>query len=289
MSDEERPLDSTVTARPIAFVTGASRGIGAATAVALAEAGFDLAVTARGLEEGEEHEHGTWRSDTRALPGSLRATQSRIEAVGARCLSMRSDILEPDTVRAALDQTHAEYGRIDLLFNNACYQGPGNQQRLLDVSVEQLAAIYQGNVMTPLLAVQQVLPGMLERSTGMVINMVSGSAVNAPPAPADQGGWGFAYPSSKAALLRMVLSLRVEHADTGLRFFNVEPGFVYTEVMRANNFGEAEAARFNPSQSEDIARVITWLATNADAERYYDKEVVYAPQLFERLSDEGVF
>ncbi len=274
--------------RPVAFITGASRGIGAATAVALARAGYDLAITARSLEEGEQHEHGTWASDTRPLPGSLRTTQAQVEAAGGSCLCLRSDILDPDSVSAAVEAALDTFGRIDLLFNNACYQGPGNQQRLLDVIAEQLTAIYQGNVLTPLLTVQRVLPGMLEQGRGVIINMVSGSAVNAPPAPADEGGWGFAYPSSKAALLRMVLSLRVEYPDPGMRFFNVEPGFVYTEVMRANNFGEAEAARFNPSSPDDIADVITWLATNEGAARFGDKDLVFAPQLHAKLASATV-
>ena len=89
--------------RPVAFVTGASRGIGAATAVELARAGYDLAVTARSLEEGEQHEHGTWTSDTRPLPGSLRSTQYRVEEAGGRCLCLRSDLLEPESVVAALE------------------------------------------------------------------------------------------------------------------------------------------------------------------------------------------
>ncbi len=274
--------------RPVAFITGASRGIGAATAVALAKAGYDLAITARSLEEGEQHEHGTWASDTRPLPGSLRTTQAQVEAAGGSCLCLRSDILDPASVSAAVEVALDTFGRIDLLFNNACYQGPGNQQRLLDVSAEQLTAIYQGNVLTPLLTVQRVLPGMLERGSGVIINMVSGSAVNAPPAPADEGGWGFAYPSSKAALLRMALSLRVEYPDPGMRFFNVEPGFVYTEVMRANNFGEAEAARFNPSSPDEIAQVIAWLATDEGAARFNDKDLVFAPQLHAKLASATV-
>lgn len=275
-----------MSVRPLAFITGASRGIGAETAVALAHAGYDLAITARSLEEGEAHEHGSWASNTQPLAGSLRATADRVVAAGGECLCIRSDILQPATVLDALASAQQHFGHIDLLFNNACYQGPGNLQRLLDVTPEQVQAIYQGNVLTPLAAVQQVLPGMLARGCGAIINMVSGSAVNPPPAPADQGGWGFAYPSSKAALIRMVLSLRVEHPDSGLRFFNVEPGFVYTEVMRANNFGEAEAARFGPSRPEDIARVISWLAESDAAMRYHDKDLVFAPQLLQRLRDE---
>ncbi|MEM1113176.1 MAG: SDR family oxidoreductase [Pseudomonadota bacterium] len=272
---------------PVAFVTGASRGIGAASAIALAKSGFDLAITARSLAEGEQHEHGSWNSNTQALPGSLQTTAAAVEALGRRCLPLRSDILEPGSVLAAIDQAVSELGPIDLLFNNACYQGPGNMQRLLDVEAEHVQAIYQGNVLTPLLAVQRVLPNMVERRQGCIINMVSGSALNNPPAPADEGGWGFAYPSSKAALIRMVPSLRVEHPAENLRFFNVEPGFVYTEVMRANGIGEDIAKRFKANDPEDIARVIVWLATSPAALDYHDKSVVFAPQLLSRLSDDS--
>lgn len=117
--------------RPVAFITGASRGIGAESAVALAAVGYDLAITARTLQEGERHEHGSWTTNTTPLPGSLAVTAARVEAAGGRCLSLRSDILQPDTVVSAIDTCLDHFGHIDLLFNNACYQGPGNMQRLL--------------------------------------------------------------------------------------------------------------------------------------------------------------
>lgn len=270
--------------RKVAFITGASRGIGAETAVALARAGYDLALTARTLQEGERHEHGSWQSNTEPLPGSLEATARRVRELGAEALLLRSDILDPDSVLAAADQALAHFGRVDLLFNNACYQGMGNMQRLLEVTPEQIHNIYQGNVLTPLALVQKLLPGMLERKSGAVINMVSGSALYDPPAPADEGGWGFAYPSSKAALIRMVPSLRVEHADSGVRFFGVEPGFVITEVMRANGFDDSIAERFNPTPPEAVAEVVAWLAEAEDVQKYDTKAVVHAPQLHKELS-----
>lgn len=269
--------------RPVAFVTGASRGIGAESAVALAQAGFDVAVTARTLNDNEQHEHGSYASNTAALPGSLKQTAKRIEAAGGRALALASDILEPETVLTAMDETMAQLGGIDLLFNNANYQGPGNMQRLLDVTPQQMSAIFSGNVFTPLRTVQHVLPQMQARGSGTIINMVSGSAINNPPAPPDEGGWGFAYPASKAALIRMVPSLRVECPGTNYRFFNVEPGFVYTDVMRANGLGEQQARRFRPTPATGIARVIAWLATNPAAQDFADKNVIFAPQLLEKL------
>lgn len=266
--------------RKVAFITGASRGIGAATAVALAGAGYDLALTARTLQEGERHEHGSWSSNTEPLPGSLEATAAAAREHGAEVQLYRSDILEPETVLEAADSALAHFGRVDVLMNNACYQGQGNMQRLLEVHAEHVRNIYQGNVLTPLALVQKLLPGMLERKSGAVINMVSGSALVDPPAPADEGGWGFAYPSSKAALIRMVPSLRVEHRDSGVRFFGVEPGFVLTEVMKANGFDEKIAARFKPTPPENIAEVLRWLVESEEAWEHHDKTVIHAPEFY---------
>ena len=266
--------------RKVAFITGASRGIGAETAVQLAKAGYDVAITARTLKEGSEHTYG---AVTTSLSGSLEVTAARIEEVGGRALCLTSDILKPNTVLAAIDEAVATLGPIDLLFNNACYQGPGNLARFLDVEMDQVEAIFTGNVTTPTMAVQKVLPSMVERGRGVIINMVSGSAVNNPPVPVDQGGWSFAYPASKAALIRMVPALRIEHTEPGLRFFNVEPGFVYTQVMKANHFGEDAAARFGPTDPADVAEVIRWLATTEEVMAYHDKTIIFAPQLHKTL------
>ncbi len=273
--------------RKVAFITGASRGIGAVTAIEFAKQGYDLALTARTVKEGEENEYGSWQSTTTALPGSLEATAEQTRAYGADVLLIRSDILDTDSVLAAADQALAHFGRVDVLFNNACYQGPGNMQRVLDVELEQAEKVYRGNVLTPLALVKKLLPGMLERNSGAVINMVSGSALNDPPAPADEGGWGFVYPSSKAALIRMMPSLRVEHKDSALRFFSVEPGFVLTEVMKANGFDDKIAARFNPTPPQAIADIVFWLASSEAALEHHHRAVIFAPQLHKKLFAEA--
>lgn len=272
-----------MTQRKVAFITGASRGIGAVTAIALARAGYNLALTARTLREGEQHEHGAWASQKSALPGSLEATAAATRAHGAETLLLRSDILDTASVLAAADQALEHFGRVDLLFNNACYQGPGNLQRVLDVTLEQAERVYRGNVLTPLALVQKLLPGMLAQGEGSLINMVSGSAMADPPAPADQGGWSFVYPSSKAALIRMVPSLRVEHAGSGLRFFSVEPGFVLTEAMKANGFGVDVPTLYQATEPEAIAAVVVWLAESDAALAWHDKGVIHAPQLHRKL------
>ena len=262
--------------KKVAFISGASRGIGAESAVALARAGYRVAITARTLVEGESHDHVGVDAP---LPGSLEATAAAVRAVGGEALCLRADILEEESVLAAARQAASHFGRVDLLFNNAVYQGTGNLERVLEVSRQQLDAIYQGNVFTPLALIKAVLPGMLERGSGTIINMVSYTAFNNPPAPADQGGWGFAYPSSKAALARMAGSLRVEHAAAGLRVFNLEPGTVLTEVMKAAGIGEEFIKRYKPCSPAAIASVVAWLAENEPPEEWQPSEILRGPAI----------
>ncbi len=266
--------------RRIAFVSGASRGIGAEAAVALARGGFHVVITARTLDEGEAHDHVGKAS---ALPGSLRATAAAVEAEGARALCLRADILDPGSISAAARAALDEFGGIDLLLNNAAYQGAGNQERLLDVSADQVRAIYQGNVLTPLALVQAFLPTMLERSGGTILNMLSATAFLDPPAPADEGGWGFAYPASKAALGRMAGSLRAEHLGAPLRVFNIEPGMVVTELMKAHGIDEAVLKRFKPTSAASVGAVVAWLAENDPREAWTHEPCLRAPAIAKEL------
>ena len=165
----------------VAFITGASRGIGAESAVALARAGYRVAITARTLSEGESHDRV---GSATVLPGSLAATAAAVEKVGGEALCLRGDILDTPSMVAAAEAALQHFGRVDVLFNNAVYQGTGNMEPLLEVTEEQLRAIYQGNVFTPLALVKSFVPGMIKRGSGTVLNMVSHSAFTDPPAAA---------------------------------------------------------------------------------------------------------
>ena len=266
--------------RKVAFITGASRGIGAESAVALAKAGWEVAITARTMNEGEAQNYAVGQ---RALPGSLAATAQAVNEVGGEALCLKADILDQASVVAAAEQAIAHYGQIDLLFNNAVYQGEGNQQNLLEVTDQQLKNIYQSNIFTPLALVKTLLPNMLSLSSSTVINMVSFTAFNDPPAPASEGGWGFAYPSSKAAFGRMAGSLRAEHKNTGLRVFNLEPGTVITEVMRELGIDEKVLKGFKSCTPQAIASVVAWLADNEPLEDWQPREVLRGPAIAKHL------
>ena len=267
--------------RKTAFVTGASRGIGAESAVALARCGYDVAITARTAVDGEAHDHVGKLS---ALPGSLSLTADAIRREGGRALPLQADILDEAAMRGAAEAALAEFGAIDLLFNNAVYQGDGNLAKVMDVQRGQIESIMQGNFYTPLALVRSMLPAMLEQGEGTIINMVSYTAFHNPPAPADKGGWSFAYPASKAALARMAGSLRVEHAGSGLRCFNLEPGTVLTEVMKTAGITEELLKRYRPCTPAAIAAVVAWLAENEPNADWDAEELLRGPFIAKQLA-----
>jgi NAD(P)-dependent dehydrogenase (short-subunit alcohol dehydrogenase family) len=245
----------------IAFITGASRGIGKATALALARKGFDVVVTARTMEEGEAFEHGSRESEVKALPGSLRETAQSVEALGRRALPIRLDLLDLDSIDAAVEATLAAWGRIDLLVNNGIYQGPGVMSPVAELAQVQMQRLFQGNVFSQVHLIQRCLPGMLAQGSGTIVNVVSESGMMDPPGPIGKGGWGFAYSASKAAFIRMAGVMKVEYAGSPLRFFNMEPGFVITETMRLRPDMEAFASLYGGAPPEVPAETIAWLAT----------------------------
>src|SRR5438876_9558036 len=101
----------------VAFVTGASRGIGKAIAVELAEAGYDVAITARTVHEGDAREHSSTlkRSDTTPLPGSLESTADLVRATGRRCMPVAADLLDHPSLVSAADSVLTEWGHVDAL------------------------------------------------------------------------------------------------------------------------------------------------------------------------------
>ncbi len=255
----------------VAFITGASRGIGRAAAVALAARGLDVVVTARTVEEGDT-------ADGRPLPGSIQSTAALVREQGREALEIRLDLLERESIEAAVEQTFEKWGRVDVLVNNGIYTGPGSMMEFLDIDLELVETMFQANLFSQILLTQRVLPSMLERGSGAVINLVSGAGFSDPPAPAGRGGWGFAYGATKAAFSRMVGVLHVEHEAIGLRFFNVEPGFVLTEAMKLNDPDGEIARRFVGAPPEVPASVIAWLAVDPAADQW-NGQTVFAQKL----------
>ena len=250
----------------VALVTGASRGIGKAVAQYLAKAGYDIAIGARTLHEGEAREHSSTvaKSDTRPLPGSLDSTAALVEADGQRALAVYLDLLDRSSLGAAVATVLERWGPIDVLVNNGRYIGPGHMDLFMDTPVDLHDKHLEANVLAPIILSRLVLPGMLARGEGVIINMASGSGTMDPPAPAGQGGWGLGYGMSKAALHRIAGLLEVELGSQGIYAYNLSPGFVATErlAMDMGEFG-FDASRGAPASV--IGAVAAWLVTAPEA------------------------
>jgi NAD(P)-dependent dehydrogenase (short-subunit alcohol dehydrogenase family) len=251
---------------PTAVVTGASRGIGKAIAIHLARAGFDVALTARTLQEGEQREHSSTlqRSDTSPLPGSLEMTAQAVAQAGAKSLVVAADLTDRPSVNAAADRILTEWGPVDVLVNNGRYIGPGHMDRFLDTPLELLSLQLEANVMAPLALTKKFLPGMLERGSGTVVNITSGAGYHDPPAAAGDGGWGLGYGISKGALHRVAGILGLELGDRGIRVYNVQPGFIATERMAQDMaaFGFDASGGAPP---DVVGAVVAWLVTDPAA------------------------
>lgn len=261
-------------AEKVAFVTGASRGIGKAIAVELAKAGYDVALTARTVHEGEAREHSSTlkRSDTTPLPGSLESTADLVRAAGRRCLAVPADLLDHPSLVAAADAVLAEWGRVDVLVNNGRYIGPGHMDLILDTPVRVLRDHLEANALAPVVLVKALVPQMVERGSGTVINITSGAGYSDPPAPAGQGGWGLGYAFSKGAMHRIAGVLALEVKEFGVRAFNVQPGFITTERM-VQDMGAFGFDASTGAPPEVIGRVCVWLLESPDADQYNGQTV----------------
>jgi NAD(P)-dependent dehydrogenase (short-subunit alcohol dehydrogenase family) len=252
------------TTRRHALVTGATRGIGRATAIALATAGWDVAVTGRTARRGE----GRDDSDTgagRALPGSLEETGEAIRSAGGRALEVVADLHDHDALRSAVERTESEWGGIDLLVNNAVDTAPGSMVPILELHVAQLEAKLAANAVAPFVLIQAVLPGMVRRGSGTIIDVTSHTATADPPGPVGQGGWGVAYAASKAAAHRFAPLLAVELGDRGIRAYNLDPGYVETERQVVNAAALGLVGHYTGAPPSVPAAAIAWMVDHPES------------------------
>jgi len=265
---------------PVAIVTGASRGIGRAGALALAEAGFDVVVSARTVREGEgvAEPNSVRENTTLAVPGSLERTAQEIEERGQRALIVPMDLIDPVSVVALPQTVIDQWGRIDVLFNNAIFRGVGTLDRISDLTVDSMTNLMAGNFMHQILLIQAVLPHMLQQGGGKIIDMVSGSARLDPQGPPGEGGWGILYSASKAAFARVAGGINAEYRAQGITAFNVDPGNVVTEARKAAKPDDEYSSGYGSEPAEATAKVVAWLATEPEAEKFLGKWI-FAPKL----------
>ncbi|WP_186078599.1 SDR family oxidoreductase [Burkholderia gladioli] len=228
---------------PLILITGGGRGVGAATARLAAAQGYDVAIS--------------FVSDEAAA----RAVAADVEAAGRRALAIRADSADPGQVAGLFEAIDQEFGRLDVLVNNAAIIA--RQSRLEDLGFERMQRIFAVNAIGPMLCAQQAVKRMSTRHGGhggAVVNVSSASArLGSPNEYVD-------YAASKGALETFTTGLAKEVAREGIRVNCVRPGHIYTE-MHASGGEPGRVDRVKDSipmgrggQPEEVARAILWLA-----------------------------
>jgi NAD(P)-dependent dehydrogenase (short-subunit alcohol dehydrogenase family) len=258
--------------RPVALVTGASRGIGRACALALAAAGFDVAFTARTAKEGEGRDDSD-AGNNAAVEGSLERTATEVSSHGVRALPIVADLTDFDSLRAAVEQTTSTFGRLDVLVLNAVHTGVGSMTRITDTPIDVLQTKLNANAVAQVVLVQAALPAMITAGGGRIIAITSYAATHEPKAAVGEGGWGYAYAASKAAMHRLAGHLAVEVGPQGVIAVNVDPGHVMTERMQANAKRLGLEGKYHGAPPSAPASAGAWLATSDEAASYNGQTV----------------
>ena len=201
----------------VALVTGGGRGIGRAIAQSFAAAGAVVAVTSRSAEE-------------------LKETVRAIEEDGGRALAYPADVTDAVAVQATVTAIEASLGPIDVLVNNAGSLGP--LKPLLETEVNEWWRAMEVNVLGPLLCTRLVLPGMVSRRRGRIINVSSGGGAMAIP-------FFSSYGCGKTALIRFTECLALETKAYGIAVFSIAPGAVRT-AMSEYSLNSPEGKKWLP-------------------------------------------
>lgn len=187
----------------VALVTGASRGIGADMARWLGRAGAAVVVAARTEQV----------SDPR-LPGTIHSVAGEIREAGGRALPARLDVRDVESIDAAVAATVAEFGRLDIVINNAAILVPGT---LETVQPRHLDLIWQIDLRAPLLVSRAAIPHLRAAGGGHIINISSPAAISPGPGPYPQGRRGGAfYGMVKAGLERVSIGMAMELQADGI-------------------------------------------------------------------------
>ena len=206
----------------VVWITGSGRGIGKEIAVQLAEKGARIVVSARTDEE-------------------IDKVSSHINANGDSAVAINCDVNDPQQIKSLLDQTKDMWGPIDILINNA---GIGIFKKIIDLTNEDWNALISNNLTSAFYCVKSVLPDMMERRSGLIVNIVSVAGRYAYP---NSGG----YCASKFGMLGFNNVLRMETRDYGIKVTAILPGATQTAI-----WGDADVDFDKMISPKDVAKVV---------------------------------
>lgn len=221
-----------------ALITGATSGIGEACARKFAEGGYNVIITGRRSER-------------------LEALKAELEETGAKVKTLTFDVRDADAAGKAIGSLGEEWSTIDVLVNNAGLALGLDKEH--EGSMEDWNTMIDTNIKGLLTMTRLIVPGMVERNSGHVINIgsVAGDAAYAR---------GNVYCATKAAVKTITDGLRIDLADTAVRVTNIKPGLVETEFSKVRFHGDEERADnvykgIKPLTGTDIADVVFYAAS----------------------------
>jgi 3-oxoacyl-[acyl-carrier protein] reductase len=233
----------------VALVTGGGRGIGRNVAVELAKAGMKVAVAARSMNEIQE------------------------TAVQVRGIAIQCDVSDRDSVEQMVERTEKELGPLDLLVSNAGISIEEGDAWTLDP--DEWWRVFEVNVLGVYLCCRAVIPGMLERGGGRIVNVASGAAYL-------PGSSSTAYSASKAAVHRLSETLANQLKDRGLPVFSISPGLVKTRMTE--DFGD-DAPWTPPELAPKLVRALASGRLDDLAGRYLHAEHDDVDDLANRIDE----
>lgn len=245
----------------VAFITGAARGQGRATAIALAKEGADIVAYDVGVKiEYPSYAYGAGEE--------LKSLKAEIEALGRKCLIFIGDVRDDEAVTAAVEGTIAEFGKIDILFNNA---GICAYATITDMTDEEWNSMIGINLTGPMVVTRRVAKYMIEAKSGVIINNSSVMGM--------RGGRRLShYTASKWGLTGLTKAWAIELAPHNIRVVSIHPtgvntpmndGLAAMEGKTPEEIAEASAGNLIPVpwiEPEDTANLVLYLAS--DKARY---------------------
>ena len=229
----------------VALVTGASRGIGRAAALGLADAGFDVVL-----------------NDIPRQDAELQAVKEEIEGRGRRCFVAFADVSKKVEVTAMVEQAIKAAGQVDTVVNNA---GILSSKSVEQLGEEQWDAVLDVNAKGTFLVIQALLPHMRARHYGRIVNIASIGGKHGAPLQAH-------YSASKAAVMGFTRVLAQEVGADGITANCVCPGIIVTEMGRTNLSDQANVDKWTAmtalrrlGQPDDVAGAVVFFASDASA------------------------
>ena len=249
----------------VAIITGASRGIGRNIAIELADEGCNVVIAARSEAE----------SDPR-LPGTIYSAAEECRAFGAGALAVPTDVTDDDALGALVERTLAEFGKVDILVNNAGLNFPG---LFLDLSVKRWDLLWRLNVRGTLVLTRLVLPHMLERGAGSIVNLSSRAADHS-------GANSSAYAVTKQAVRKMAEAIAAEYGGRGIRSFSLSPARVVSTPGHRYVRGANAVAHDLAEPDHVLGRAVVWLVSSDEAPAHNGEHFYSIPLVAEYMRED---